>query len=83
MKGVERFRFIYNVILVIVFFGSSLLFPVISFAQTLSPDCDDTDPVHTQCPLDTWVIGLAFIAIIFAARHLYRKQRQSAPNFQG
>ncbi|MDN5287385.1 MAG: hypothetical protein JWR38_3659 [Mucilaginibacter sp.] len=37
-----------------------------------TPPCDPDDPV---CPLDTWVIVLVIIAVIFTAIHLHRKQK--------
>ena len=78
-----RFSFIYKIVSVIVFSSSLLLIPVISFAQEGGPPCGDGDPINANCPLDTWVIVLAFMAIVFAARHLYRKQKQSSPNLRG
>jgi hypothetical protein len=41
------------------------------FAQPTEP-CAGADP-DTSCPLDTWVIILAAVALAFAAIHLYRK----------
>jgi len=35
--------------------------------------CDPDDP--SGCPLDTWVIALVIIAVIFTALHLQRKQK--------
>lgn len=37
--------------------------------------CDGNDGGPDGCPLDTWVIVLAIIAVIFAAIHLHRKQK--------
>jgi membrane protease YdiL (CAAX protease family) len=55
---------------------SAILFllPLISFGQ-IGPDCSDIDPINAYCPLDTWVIILAFIAVIFTAIYLQRKQK--------
>jgi len=36
--------------------------------------CSGTDP-DNACPLDTWVILLAFIAIVFAAWRLNNKRK--------
>jgi hypothetical protein len=83
MNSGKRFSFICKIVSVIVFSSSLLLIPIISFAQEGGPPCGDGDPINTGCPLDTWVIVLAFIAIAFTARHLYRKQKQSSPNLQG
>ena len=58
-----------------IFLGTLLLFILSTiplFAQTTLP-CADGDP-DNPCPLDTWVIVLAFAAIFFAAKHLNRKQ---------
>ncbi|MGZ3765658.1 MAG: hypothetical protein ACXVA2_13400 [Mucilaginibacter sp.] len=41
--------------------------------------CGGDDPDAT-CPLDTWVIGLAIVASIFAAFHLYRRQKTTSGN---
>ena len=41
--------------------------------------CDFNDPDNTTpCPLDTWVIILAFITVIFAAVHLHRNKKSLA-----
>lgn len=34
--------------------------------------CDPDDP---NCPLDTWVVFLVVIAVIFTVIHLHRKQK--------
>jgi len=49
-----------------------MLNAVFLFAQG-SP-CGGTDPDEV-CPLDTWVVVLAVAAFVFAAIHLYRKQK--------
>ena len=52
--------------------------PVMLFAQTGAGEpCSDNDPLDNSCPLDTWVIVLAFVAVAFAAFHLHRKQQRS------
>lgn len=37
--------------------------------------CDGNDGGPDGCPLDTWVIVLVVIAVIFTAIHLHRKQK--------
>ncbi len=50
--------------------------PAILFAQdSINNNCDDHDPLDNYCPLDTWVIVLAAVAMLFAVSHLYRKQK--------
>jgi hypothetical protein len=74
----KRLVFIYKIIGFIILSGYLLLLPIISFAQTGDgPPCDDSDPIDAgpDCPLDTWVIVLVVIALIFATIHLYRKQK--------
>jgi hypothetical protein len=39
------------------------------------PLCGGIDGGPDNCPLDTWVIGLVVIAVIFTAVHLHRKQK--------
>jgi hypothetical protein len=60
------------VLLTLIF--AFILSPVFCFAQT-DPDnpCDGSDP-FADCPLDTWVIVLAVIALIATTLYLYRKQ---------
>jgi hypothetical protein len=65
-----------------IFFGTLLLLMLNSvalFAQPGEP-CEGTDPDAT-CPLDTWVIILAIIAVVFATIHLYRKRSRQAARF--
>lgn len=72
MPGVK-----YNVMKVKVFcgvFALLMLSAVLSFAQG-SP-CGGTDPDEV-CPLDTWVIVFGAVAFVFAAIHLYRKQKSA------
>jgi hypothetical protein len=38
-----------------------------------SEPCGGTDPDAT-CPIDTWVVILAVVAVVFAAFRLYRQQ---------
>lgn len=44
---------------------------VVGFAQAGGP-CGLTDD-DGNCPLDTWVVVLAIIGVVFGAVHLYRK----------
>ena len=73
-------------------FFSSLVLLLLSVlfvnAQTGGPGapCDQTaggtDP-DLNCPLDTWVVGLAIVTVIFAAWHIRNKQKkQLAPAVQ-
>jgi len=66
-------------------FGGALLLLILNsavlYAQPGVP-CGGTDPDAT-CPLDTWVIVLAIIAVIFAAYHLHRKQKSPLPAAKG
>jgi hypothetical protein len=39
------------------------------------PLCDGNNGGPDGCPLDTWVIALVIIAVIFTAIHLQRKQK--------
>jgi hypothetical protein len=61
-----------------IFFGALLLLVLNTatlFAQGGPGEpCQGTDPDAT-CPLDTWVIVLAVVAVIFAVVHLNRKQK--------
>jgi hypothetical protein len=73
-----RVRIFFSTLLVFMFSAGLL------FAQDpIGEPCGGNDADLSGCPLDTWVIFLAFIAIFFAARHIYRKQKQSSPNLQG
>jgi hypothetical protein len=67
-----------------IFLGSLLLLilnTAVLYAQPGEP-CGGTDPDAT-CPLDTWILVLAAIAIIFAAVHLSRKQGSLLPSGKG
>ena len=59
-----------------IFCGAFLLLMLNVMALYAQPGepCGGTDPDAT-CPLDTWVIVLAAVAVAFAAFHLARKQR--------
>jgi len=46
-----------------------------SFAQPGGGLCDGNDGGPDGCPLDTWVIVLVVIAVIFAVTHLYRQKK--------
>ena len=79
MNKVGRYNLNYKAIGVITLFGVLLLSPVISFAQGGLP-CGDSDPGNSgTCPLDTWVVFLAAIAVSFAVLHLHRKQKSLVP----
>ena len=79
MNKMGRYNLNYKAIGVITLFGVLLLSPVISFAQGPLP-CGDSDPtIPNACPLDTWVVFLAVIAVSFAALHLHRKQKSLVP----
>ena len=68
-----------------IFFSTLLLMfnAGLLFAQDpIGEPCAGQDTDLNGCPLDTWVIIMAFIAIIFAARHIYRKQKSSSLNLQ-
>ena len=62
-----------------IFFSALFILLFNSFllkAQSGTPggDCGFAD-VDTTCPIDTWVYILAAVALVFAAVHLYRKQK--------
>jgi hypothetical protein len=77
-KCCMRVRIFFSTLLVLMF-STGLLFA----QDPIGQPCAGNDADLTGCPLDTWVVLLAFIAIVFAARHIYRKQKQSTPNLQG
>jgi hypothetical protein len=52
-------------------------FPASLFAQDDNLPCDAGNPFSGPCPLDTWVVVLAVIAVTFAAIHLKRKQKKA------
>jgi hypothetical protein len=49
------------------------------FAQGIPTDgggpCDGDNGGPDGCPLDTWVIILILIALVFTTSHLYKKQK--------
>jgi hypothetical protein len=47
------------------------------FAQGDLP-CNDGDPDGIACPIDTWVVLFAAIALIFTVIHLQKKASQPA-----
>ncbi len=63
-------------------FFLTVLFSLLSIS-TLFAQCDDTAPDtppdpdgnYIPCPLDTWVIVLVAVALIFTVLHLHRKQK--------
>jgi hypothetical protein len=74
----KRLGFIYKIVGFIILWACLILLPIISFAQDGDgPPCEDSDPIDAgpDCPLDTWVIILVVVALIFATIHLYRKQK--------
>jgi len=63
-----------------IFFSTLLLLIVnvaFLYAQDPGEPCSGNDVDTVGCPLDTWVVLLAFIAIIFAAWHLNNKRKLS------
>ncbi|MCR8557687.1 hypothetical protein KXD93_08545 [Mucilaginibacter sp. BJC16-A38] len=58
-----------------------MLCALVTFAQPGGPgqgDCGDTTAGPDEpCPLDTWVIVLSVIALVFAAIHLHKKQKNA------
>ena len=57
---------------------------IVTFAQPTGPgdpgqgDCGTSAQGPDEpCPLDTWVIILAVIALVFTAVHLYKKQNNA------
>ena len=70
-----------------IFFSSFLLLMLnvaLLHAQCIGPGCpcDNTDPDVDCSPLDTWVVGLAIIVVVFAAWHIRNKQKKLAPVVQ-
>lgn len=61
-----------------IFFGTlllSMLNVALLRAQDPGEPCSGNDVDSVGCPLDTWVVLLAFIAIVFAAWHLKNKRK--------
>jgi uncharacterized membrane protein len=69
-----------------IFFGTLLLLVfnvLLLHAQSGDPQgCSGTD-IDNPCPLDTWVIILAIIAVVFAAIYLNHKQKSLKPVTKG
>lgn len=61
----------YKILCVVAVVGI-VLSPSALFAQDLG--CAGADP-YGNCPLDTWVIVLAGVTLLFAVVQLYRKQK--------
>jgi hypothetical protein len=60
-----------------IFFGTLLVLILnagVLFAQGPGGPCELTDP-DENCPLDTWVVILAVVAVVFAVVRLHRKQK--------
>lgn len=65
--------------LVLSIFNIALL-----YAQTdPGAPCAGNDVDNTDCPLDTWVVFLAVIAVVLAAIYLHRKQKTPLPAEEG
>ena len=60
----------------------TLMFMTIPVMATFADDpgepCDQNDPIGI-CPLDTWVIFLVLIALLFTVLHLRNKQKSLQP----
>ena len=58
------------------FFLTTLFFlaTALSCVAQIDNPCENTD-IDSVCPLDTWVIILAFAAFAFTTIHLYRRQK--------
>jgi len=41
------------------------------------PNCEGSEDPDTPCPLDTWVIVFAVIALIITTLYLYKKQEST------
>jgi hypothetical protein len=54
----------------------ALFMPSMILAQDVGQPCDGAD-AYGSCPLDTWVMVLAFAAVVFAVLHLNRKQKRT------
>ena len=64
-----------------IFFSTLLLLlanVAVMYAQDPGEPCNGNDPDNVGCPLDTWVVLLAFVAIVFAAWHLNNKRKVSS-----
>lgn len=61
-----------------IFFSTLLLLltnVALMYAQDPGEPCSGNDVDNVGCPLDTWVVLLAFVAIAFAAWHLNNKRK--------
>lgn len=57
-------------------FTISIFFiPMLNLCKADPIPCNGADPYDTDCPLDTWVIVLVVVAVIFAVTQLHRKQK--------
>lgn len=72
MKSAERSNFFYRTVPVMWLIAGLLILPGLAAAQV--GDCGDIDPIGTTCPLDTWVMVLAVVAVVFAVLQMQRKQ---------
>ena len=64
-----RIKIFFSTILLLMFNVALLC------AQDPGEPCSGNDVDNVGCPLDTWVVLLAFIAIVFAAWHLNNKRK--------
>jgi uncharacterized membrane protein len=67
-----RIKIVFSTLILLMFNGALL------YAQDPGEPCSGNDVDNTGCPLDTWVVLLAFVAIAFAARHLYKQKKKCA-----
>lgn len=51
-----------------------IISPAICLAQDPDNPCNGTDP-FSDCPIDSWVIFLAGIALVATTLYLHRKQK--------
>ena len=61
-----------------IFFSTLLLLIInvaLLYAQDPGEPCGGNDVDNNGCPLDTWVVLLAFVAIVIAAWHLNNKRK--------
>jgi preprotein translocase subunit SecG len=65
-------KILYQIITTIVLFVLSTITVLAQPGSGGGLPCDPDDPT---CPLDTWVIVLMIIAVVFTAIHLHRKQK--------
>jgi len=74
-----RIRIFFSTLLLLMFNVAAL------FAQSGDPNgpCGLNDDDNTNCPLDTWVVALAVVAVIFAAVHLHKKQKRASLEIRG